>query len=76
MVLAYASAHPEANVTDISKALGISRTTVYKYLEKTEKIKSGDYKIEAETGSYELNVEEQRINKENERLKAYLGLLW
>ena len=27
----YAEAHPEATVTEIAKAVGVSRTTVYKY---------------------------------------------
>ena len=35
----YIVAHPEASVTEISKALGVSRPTVYKYMPKKEVVK-------------------------------------
>lgn len=37
MVRDYAAIHPDQSVTDIARALGISRTTVYKYLGRGEK---------------------------------------
>ena len=36
-VVSYAAVHPDASVTEISRALGVSRTTVYKWRKSIEK---------------------------------------
>lgn len=43
-VIHYAGNHPEASVTEIAKALGVSRTTVYKYVNQKKVEKKVDEK--------------------------------
>lgn len=77
-VLEYAATHPEANVTDISKALSISRPTIYRYLEKKgeekhmEKPIQMDYFVKTEDGTELLLEVETKERLEKERLKKYL----
>lgn len=83
LILEYAATHPEANVTDISKALGISRPTVYKYLgeKKVEEKKpintQVDYMMELPDGQKILIEVEPReqVEMQQERLKRYLELI-
>ncbi|MBQ9753058.1 MAG: hypothetical protein IJV81_09590 [Paludibacteraceae bacterium] len=78
LVREYAAAHPETNVTEIARALGVSRTTVYKYLgektmEKKKKIPQVDYIYRAEDGT-EILIETdklERIEAEKLRLREY-----
>ena len=75
----YVEAHPEASVSEIAKALGMSRTTVYKYKDKEpvkmkEQIKI-DYMVKLPDGT-EVMVESEKPLSEYEqerlaRLKAY-----
>ena len=75
----YMEAHPEASVSEIAKALGMSRTTVYKYKDKEpvkmeEQIKI-DYMVKLPDGT-EVMVESEKPLSEYEqerlaRLKAY-----
>ena len=41
-VAAYRAAHPEASVSEVARALKISRTTVYKWLDKEEEPENAD----------------------------------
>ena len=71
--------HPEESVSEVSKALGVSRTTVYKYKEDIMKKKEDvDYTVYFENG--ESAVIEMKKNQEElseydqmrfERLKKY-----
>lgn len=78
LITEYAAAHPETNVTEIARALGVSRTTVYKYLgektmEKKKKIPQVDYIYRAEDGT-EILIETdklERIEAEKLRLREY-----
>lgn len=79
LIINYATAHPEANVTDIARAVGVSRTTVYKYLgeKKTDEEKvnvSVDYSYRAGNGTKILveRADREQIEVEKERLRKYL----
>ena len=52
IVRAYIETHPEASVSEIANALGVSRTTVYKYKEpvKTEEPELVEYVVELHGG--------------------------
>ena len=39
----YRAEHPDANVTDVARALGISRPTVYKWWKEEKKVKYNDF---------------------------------
>lgn len=76
LVLKYVVAHPEANVTEIARALKVSRTTVYKYLPKVEEYKAmEDMKKQEELEWEDIEkVMEQTGTKDTglkERLLAY-----
>lgn len=67
LILEYAAVHPEASVTEISKALGISRPTIYKYLEKgaekdMDKPIEVDYMVQMEDGT-EFMIEKESSEK-------------
>ena len=51
-VIHYVGNHPDASVTEIAKALGISRTTVYKYLDRKK----------VEKKMYEKDLEEVKVS--------------
>ena len=77
-IVSYAAAHPEANVTDIARSLGVSRTTVYKYLgeRKVDEKKAStqvDYSYRADDGTEILieQVKREQIEAEKERLREY-----
>ena len=57
----YVEEHPEASVTEVAKALGVSRTTVYKYLKPLQAAKpfelEADYLFKALDGQKDMNVE-------------------
>lgn len=82
MVFEYIKNHPEENVTDIAKALGISRPTVYKYKEQyewrkkmTEKIEV-DYIVTMDEGKNILiETEKNSKTEQQKRLMAYYELL-
>lgn len=78
VVREYMEAHPEASVSEIAKAVGVSRPTVYKYKDKEpvkmEKSKI-DYKVELPDGT-KVIIESTKPLSEYEqerlaRLKAY-----
>ena len=79
MIIEYIEKHPEESVSEVSKALGVSRTTVYKYKEDIMKKKEDvDYTVYFENG--ESAVIEMKKNQEElseydqmrlERLKKY-----
>ena len=79
MIIEYIEEHPEESVSEVSKALGVSRTTVYKYKEDIMKKKEDvDYTVYFENG--ESAVIEMKKNQEElseydqmrlERLKKY-----
>ena len=79
MIIEYIEEHPEESVSEVSKALGVSRTTVYKYREDIMKKKEDvDYTVYFENG--ESAVIEMKKNQEElseydqmrlERLKKY-----
>lgn len=79
VVREYMEAHPEASVSEIAKALGMSRTTVYKYKDK-ESVKKMDeskidYMVELPDGT-EVMIESKKPLSEYEqerlaRLKVY-----
>jgi len=82
MVLEYVVAHPDANITEIARELGISRTTVYKYLEDKES-KQMDDKVQVdyiacmEDASEVLFAPNESVGKDEERsrLREYLKVL-
>ena len=78
LITDYAAKHPEDNVTDIARALRVSRPTVYKYLgEKKmdeEKTKTPvDYSYKADDGTEILieQVKREQIEAEKARLREY-----
>lgn len=83
LILEYAAMHPKDNVTDIARALGVSRPTVYKYLgekkveEKKPINRQVDYTMELPDGQRILIEVEPReqVEKQQERLKRYLELI-
>ena len=75
----YMVAHPEASVSEIAKALGVSRPTVYKYKDKEpvkmEEPTKIDYMVKLQDGT-EVMIESMKPLSEYEqermaRLKAY-----
>ncbi len=78
LVREYMEKHPEANVTEIARALQMSRPTVYKYLPKEEKMENikVDYIVTDSDGKEILiETEEKNENTQQERLKKYLELM-
>lgn len=78
LIIDYATAHPESNVTDIARALGVSRTTVYKYLGemKMDEKRANtqvDYSYKADDGMKILieQVNREQIEAEKARLREY-----
>ena len=78
LIIDYVTAHPESNVTDIARALGVSRTTVYKYLGemKMDEKKANtqmDYSYKADDGMKILleQVNREQIEAEKARLREY-----
>ena len=86
LVREYVYLHPEESVTEISKALGVSRTTVYKYMPKKEVFNSSkeggmmqhdfknDYVVVDENGEPVYVIESDLSDYDKmrlERLKAY-----
>lgn len=75
----YVTAHPSASVSEIAKALGVSRTTVYKYKEDTMKKKEDvDYTVYFENGEsvvIEMEKNQEELSEYDqmrlERLKKY-----
>lgn len=67
LVREYAAAHPGESVSKIARALNISRTTVYKYLQEPCKTQ-----IEPESAKDELNtvLDEKRENEPLERVET------
>lgn len=79
LIIDYAATHPEANVTEIAKALGVSRTTVYKYLgekkvEEKKQVPKVDYNVKLADGT-EILIETENMAEQQERLKKYLELM-
>ncbi len=78
LITDYAAKHPEDNVTDIARALGVSRPTVYKYLGemKMDEEKTNtpvDYSYKADDGTEILieQVKREQIEAEKARLREY-----
>ena len=73
LIIDYAATHPEANVTEIAKALGVSRTTVYKYLgdrnmDDKKSVKAQvDYMVKFPDGKEKLIEVEPREQVESDR---------
>ena len=64
-VAAYRAEHPEASVTEVARALGISRTTAYKWWEVTpEPVKVADeIKVARGTGSYTATFTKEQLDR-------------
>lgn len=78
LIIDYVATHPEANVTDIARALGVSRTTVYKYLgekkvEDKKQVYKVDYNVKMADGTEILieQVKREQIEAEKARLREY-----
>lgn len=78
LITDYAAKHPEDNVTDIARALRVSRPTVYKYLgeKKMDEEKTNtpvDYSYKADDGTEILieQVKREQIEAEKARLREY-----
>ena len=78
LITDYAAKHPEDNVTDIARALRVSRPTVYKYLGemKMDEEKTNtpvDYSYKADDGTEILieQVKREQIEAEKARLREY-----
>jgi DNA-binding transcriptional ArsR family regulator len=73
LIIEYAATHPEANVTDIARALGVSRPTVYKYLEEKEvKNECYDLQIDGLENLVEKIDTEEHLKMQQLRLRKYL----
>ena len=76
LVMEYIAAHPEANVTEIARETGMSRTTVYKHLPEPE-TKSTSQKLDyviTMPGEAEVFIEfnTEQMEARRERLRLYL----
>jgi transposase-like protein len=75
----YVTAHPNASVSEIAKALGVSRTTVYKHkdkgMEKMEKNQNCDYLVKLSNGEEVIIEAEPGLSEYDQmrlaRLKLY-----
>ena len=73
------TAHPNASVSEIAKALGVSRTTVYKHkdkgMEKMEKNQNCDYLVKLSNGEEVIIEAEPGLSEYDQmrlaRLKLY-----
>lgn len=83
LVLEYAAKHKKATVTEIAKALGVSRTTVYKYLgdgkmdDKKPVKPQVDYMVKLPDGKEILIEVEQReqVEADREKLRKYFEMM-
>ena len=87
MIIEYIEEHPEESVSEVSKALGVSRTTVYKYTDKgmykykednMQKKEDVDYTVFLENGEsvmIEMKKNQEELSEYDqmrlERLKKY-----
>lgn len=74
-VAEYVSAHPEASVSEIAKALGVSRPTVYKYKDSEPKKPARSYHVTFSDGTAVELEYEKPLNEYDQmrlaRLKLY-----
>lgn len=70
-ILEYIEVHPEATVTEIARAVGVSRTTVYKYIgEKEQKEMKEEQKKTQDLGDQTF-VDQEHMEAQRRRLRAY-----
>ena len=68
----YITGHPEATVSEVAKALGISRTTVYKYKNIRPKKKRFDYLVDLGDGVEILVQSDEALSEYDQRRMARL----
>ena len=68
----YITGHPEATVSEVAKALGISRTTVYKYKNIRPKKKRFDYLVDIGDGVEILVQSDEALSEYDQRRMARL----
>ena len=72
MINEYIAEHPEASVSEVSKALGVSRTTVYKYKESAVSEKKDlDYDVDVDIVVLGENGEKHIVEETKAQLSEY-----
>lgn len=70
-ILEYVKVHPEATVTEIARAIGVSRPTVYKYIrEKEQKEMQEEQKKTQDLGDQAF-ADQEHMEAQRRRLRAY-----
>ena len=79
IIIKYIADHPDASVSEIAKALGVSRTTVYKYKDKEfikmQEKQGSDYLVKLSDGKEVIIEAKQDLSEYDQmrlaRLKLY-----